>query len=128
MTTIYNIDSVTKGVNGFGLPFCDTTFTATLKANTDTTVAVPISSGMGMPAANVKNKWIAVITSDNSSNVFYAVNAVAAVPAGVNFAASTSELLPPISLVGKFCKTGDTLHFISAGTPAISVAFYAILD
>lgn len=128
MTTTYNIDAVTKGVNGFGLPFCDTIFSAKLKAATDTTLAVPLTNAMGMPAATANNKWIAVIVCDDTTQTYVAVNATAAVPAGTSFAATTSELIPYEQLYGKFCKSGDTLHFISPGTPNITVAFYAVLD
>lgn len=128
MTTIYNIDSVTQGQNAFGLPFNDTIFSAKLKAATDTTLAVPLSNGLGMPASYVNNKWIAVIVCDDSSQTYVAVNATAAVPAGAGFAATTSELVPYEQMYGKYCKSGDTLHFISPGTPNITVAFYAILD
>lgn len=127
MTTIYNIDSFTKGQNGFALPFCTQVYSATLKASTEETLTVPATAGMGLPAATANNKFIAIMSWTSGDDVFFCKNGTAAVPAGAAFAASTSELLGPGNY-GKFCQTGDTLHFISAGTPSVTVAFYAIVD
>lgn len=127
MTTQYNIDPNIQGVNGFGLPACDLIFTATLKAATDTTLAVPSSAAVGAPSSNVFNKWVAVMMyarATPADAVYFAKNQTAAVPAGNTFAASTSEIEPP----AKHVKTGDTLHFICAGIADVSVAFYAVQD
>lgn len=127
MTTQYNIDKNISGVNGFGLPFCSQIFTVTLGAAADTTLAVPASAAMGVPASNQFNKWVAVMKYARSvaaSPVFVANNATAAVPAGAAFAASTSEIEPD----AKHVKTGDTLHFICAAAAHVSVAFYAVQD
>ncbi len=127
MTTQYNIDKNISGQNGFGLPFCDRIFTATLGAGVDTTLAVPAAAAMGVPSANRFNKWVAVIKYARAvpaSAVFVAVNAAAAVPAGAAFAASTSEIEPD----AKHVKTGDTLHFVCAAAANVSVAFYAVQD
>ncbi len=127
MTTQYNIDKNISGQNGFGLQFCDQTYTATLKAAADTTVAVPSSAAIGAPSSNVYNKWVAVIQyarADATKPVYVAKNATAAVPVGATFAASTSEIEPP----AKHVKTGDTLHFICAAAADVSVAFYAVQD
>ncbi|MES2356261.1 MAG: hypothetical protein V4568_18020 [Pseudomonadota bacterium] len=124
MSTQYSIDDQTHGVNGWGLRFCDSSYTATIGATTDTTLAVPLNASMGTPAASVNNKFIAVITVAPSKTVYVALNATAAVPAGSTFAASTSALLPIQS--ARFVKAGDTLHFYSAATADISVEFYAI--
>lgn len=124
MTTIYNVDEVVKGVNGFGSPFCSQIFSATLAGAMDTTVAVPTTASMGLPTANAHNKFIAVFSYQPALKVWVANNAVAAVPVGAGFAATTSELNPP----AKYCKSGDTLHFFSTAGGDVSVAFYAILD
>jgi hypothetical protein len=126
MTTIYNLDKNISGVNGFGLPACDTIYTATLVAITDTAVAVPLTAGIGLPS-QTNNKWIAVMqyvrhTADDA--VWFAKNAVAAVPAGGNFALSTSEIEPP----AKYVQSGDVLHFYCAGVADISVSFYALVE
>jgi len=128
MTTIYNLDKNISGVNGFGLPACDTIFTATLVAAADTTVAVPLTAGIGLPS-QTNNKWIAVMryaraTATPGDAVYFAKNATAAVPAGGAFAASTSEIEPP----AKYVQSGDVLHFRCAGVADVSVAFYALIE
>jgi len=127
MTTCYNIDTTKNLFNGFGLPFCDTVFSATLSATTDTTIAVPLTSALGTPTATSKNKFLAVISSTPTIATYFANNAAAAVPAGNTFASTTSELIPQ-GYTAKMCKAGDTLHFYSAGTPSITVAFYAVQE
>jgi hypothetical protein len=127
MALDYNINSIVSGVNGFGLPFCDLIFSATLVGGADTTLAVPLSAAIGVPSAYQLNKWIAVIQYARhtpADAVFVAVNATAAVPAGGNFAATTSEIEP----AAKYCKSGDTIHFICTGVADVTVAFYALQD
>lgn len=124
MTTIYNVDSITKGVNGFGSPFSSQCFTSTLAANTDTSLTVPTNAAMGLPAATTNNKFLAIFSYAPASKVWVAVNAAAAAPAGAAFAASTSELNPP----AKYCKSSDTIHMLCVAGADVSVAFYAILD
>lgn len=127
MTTNYNTDWNKRGVNGFGAQFSDTVFSATLKAATDTTVAVPLKAAVGAPTAPSFNKFMAVITCTQDTDVFMALNATAAVPVGTTFAASTSELIPN-GYIAKMVKSTDVLHFISASTPSVTVAFYAIQE
>jgi hypothetical protein len=124
MATNYNIDKTKSGVNGFGLPFCNTIYSVTLTASTDTTVAVPLTSAVGAPTATTYNKFMAVFSYSSGKDVFVALNATAAVPAGNTFAAATSELNPTAKMV----KSTDVIHFISASTPSITVAFYAIQE
>jgi len=126
MTTQYNINQYVKGINGFGLKFCDTIQSSKLSASSDTTLAVPATAAMGAPSSNQNNKFIAVISVD--ALCFVAVNASAAIPAGNTFASTTSELIPINTLYGKYVQTGDVLHFFSSGTPNVTVAFYAIQD
>jgi hypothetical protein len=115
------------GVNGWGQPFCDTIFTATLGAGAETTLTVPAKAGLGVPSSNQFNKFLAVFSVQDGAKVWVAVNATAAVPAGAAFAASTSEMINPAASC-KYCKTGDILHFVSAAAADISVAFYAIQE
>ena len=127
MTVQYNTDPNIHGINGFGNHFCDLVFSAELKAGADTTLAVPASAAMGLPAATQFNKWIAIFSyarATPADAVFVALNATAAVPAGATFAQTTSEIEP----TGKYVKTGDTIHFICAGVADVTVAFYAYLD
>ncbi len=67
---------------------------------------------------------MAVFSYSSGANVFVALNAAAAVPAGNTFAATTSELNPNAKMV----KSTDVIHFYSSGTPNITVAFYAIQE
>ena len=128
MSTQYNIYNYVKGINGFGLALSDTIFSATLAANTDTTVTVPGVAALGAAAANKYNKLIAVIDT-LSGPLWVAVNAVAAVPAGSTFAATTSRLVSPYGPVGLYVKAGDVLHFLTPSTGVeMSVAFYTIQE
>lgn len=122
--TQYNIYQYIKGINGFGLSFSNTAFSASLAASTDTTLTVPAGSAVGAPEATAVNKYIAVFTY-TTNDVWVAANATAAVPAGAAFAATASELVPQ----GKYVRAGDVLHFISATAGAeVSVSFYAIQE
>jgi|WetSurMetagenome_2_1015567.scaffolds.fasta_scaffold208850_2 hypothetical protein len=125
MATQYNIYQYLQGINGFGLPFCDTIYSATLSANTDTTLTVPSSAAMGAPTATTNNKYVAIFSFKPASLVYVALGATAVVPAGSSFALASSELNP----IAKVVKTGDVLHFITAGTGNdVTVAFYTIQD
>ena len=129
MTTNYVIDKNKNGVNGFGLPFCTSVYSVTLQATTDTSVAVPLTSALGAPTAYTNNKFMAVFSyslapAAIAADVFVALNATAAVPAGAGFVLTTSELNPTAKVV----KSGDTIHVISAGTPNVTIAFYAIQE
>lgn len=129
MTTVYNLDKNISGVNGFGLPFCDSIFSVTLTAATDCTVAVPLTSGIGLPS-QTNNKWIAVMQYGNTvygDRVSVAKNQTAVLPAaptGGAFNASGSEIEPP----AKYCQSGDVLHFICETESDVSVAFYALVE
>lgn len=123
MATQYNIDSNTRGVNGWGLQFSKNSYTTTLGAGVEATVAVPASAATGVPTAYQKNKWVARVTVEAGKKVYIALNGTAAVPVGGTLAASTSELLPIQS--AWFVKTGDVIHIISAAAADVSIAFYA---
>lgn len=121
--TQYNINSYCKGVNGFGLPFTNTSYSATLAANTDTAITVPGLQASGAPGA-IYAKMYALIDYSGGS-VWVANNAAATLPAGAAFAQTNSELNP----VGKYVKAGDVLHFItSAANVEVNVAFFAVQD
>lgn len=122
MATFYNINDNTHGVNGFGSPFCDTIYSATLLATTDTTLTVPGKAALGMASQSGTNTYLAVFSY--TTNTFVALNATAAVPAGNTFAATTSELNPTCKKV----KAGDVIHFYSSGTPSITVALYSVQE
>lgn len=124
MTTKYNIDSQTFGVNGFGRRFTDTSYTVTLGAATEATLTIPGNAALGIPSAYKKNKFIAVITCEQAKKVYFALNETAAVPAGATIAASTSALLPIQTAF--FVEAGDVIHLISAAAADVSIELYAI--
>lgn len=122
--TQYNINSYAHGVNGFGLPFTNTSYSVTLAAATDTTLTVPGLQAGGAPSA-LYAKMYAVISYTTDGVVWVASNAVAALPAGAAFAQTTGELSPHC----KYVKAGDVLHFITAGANVqVNVAFFAVQD
>lgn len=126
MTTQYKLQKDVAGYNGFGLPFCDQKFSASLAATTDTTVTVPINGAMGQ-ALNSVNKWLAVIQVEANLSVWLALNATAAVPAGATFAATTSDLIIGTEYYGVEVKAGDVMHFFApTASTDILVKFYAL--
>lgn len=135
MTTNYNADRTRNGVNGWSRQFSDTVFSALLKANADTTVAVPLTAAMGAPTANVKNKFYALITctpadAAASFDTFVNLNAAAVLPTapvGGALNAANSIMIPEQGLC-MLVKAGDVLHFISGGTPSVVVEFYAVQE
>lgn len=124
MTTQYNPNKSIQGINGFGLPFCDTIYSAAIAANTDTAVTVPGAAPMGAITANVKNKYVAVITA-SAAATYMAVNATAAKPAGAAFAVVSSGMLPTGQPYSRYVNAGDVLHFLNAAGCDVTVEFYA---
>ncbi len=124
MATIYSIPPQANGVNSFGTLFSDINYTVKLAASTAASVAVPSGAAMGLGTANEKNKWLAVFSYDGSAAVYVSISGTAAVPAGATLAASGSTLNPP----GKQVQTGQTISIISAGTPNVSISFFAIQE
>lgn len=123
MTTKFNMVRDINGFNGFGLPFTDTAYSATLAASTEQKITVPSSSGMGGNGVSYSAQWIAVFNYEAGSTVWVANNTTAAVPAGGTFAATLSEMNP----AARYVKGGDVLSFITAGTGIdVSVSFYSI--
>lgn len=135
MTTNFDRDPNKKGTNGFGQYFCDTIYSALLAANTDTTVAVPLNSAMGQPTATTFNKFLAIITCTNSTShtndVFVNLNAAATIPVapgmGNVFNVAGGAQIDN-GYMAITVKATDVLHFISAGTPNITVRFYALQE
>ncbi len=126
MTTQYKLQKDVAGYNGFGLPFSDLKYSASLAITTDTTLVVPLKGAMGAPL-NTVNKWLAVIQVEANLSVWFALNATAAVPAGSTFALTTSDLIIGGEYYGVEVKAGDVMHFLAptAGTD-ILVKFYAL--
>ncbi len=126
MTTIYKLQKDVAGYNGWGLPFTDIKYSASLAITTDTTLTVPSSGAIGAPLNQV-NRFLAVINVEANLSVWCALNAVAAVPAGTTFATTTSDLIIGGEFYAREVKAGDVMHFLAptAGTD-ISVLFYAL--
>lgn len=128
MTTNYVTYKNQSCTNYYGSPFCDTIYSAILAATTDTLLTVPLTAAMGAPVANQYNKFLAVIVTDDAFDVYIALNAVAAAPAGAAFAATTSELIPRNVYCAKVVKAGDVIHFFSSGASNVTVSFFAIQE
>lgn len=126
MATMYKLQKDVQGYNGWGLPFTDLKFSASLAITTDTTLSVPTSGAIGAPLNQV-NRFLAIINLEANLSVWCAVNAVAEVPTGSNFATTTSDLIIGSEFYAREVKAGDVLHFFAptAGTD-ISVLFYAL--
>lgn len=121
MTTIFGMTRDVAGYNGFGLKPTDTAYSATLAANTDTTLTVPLEFALGNCSSTAVARLLAIIVSDPGDSVWVALNATASLPVGASFAATTSALNPAAYEV----KGGDVLHFITSGTGVdISIRFY----
>jgi hypothetical protein len=135
MTTNYNADRTRNGVNGWSRQFSDTVYSAILGANTDTSVAVPLTAAMGAPTAYSKNKFYAIITCTptitGSNDTFVNLNAAAVKPvapaAGPVLNLALSIMIPDDGLC-MLVKSGDVLHFLSNGTPNVVVEFFAVQE
>ncbi|MCW1908621.1 MAG: hypothetical protein KIH63_004740 [Candidatus Saccharibacteria bacterium] len=137
MPVPYNINPTTRGVNGFALQACKDNYTVTFAAATEATVTVPSSNPLGAlgmigsptdpTTAVAHNKWIAIFSYGvkTPADVFVALNATAAVPAGATLAASNSQLNPTAWNV----QAGDVIHAITATVGGeMSISFYAIQE
>lgn len=81
-------------------PIAPTKASATLGASTEETFTVP----------STFENWAVFISVKSGVNLWVAINATAAVPAGATFASTTSLLNPP----GFILKAGDVIHAITA--------------
>ncbi len=127
MTTQFRRTDEVKGINDFGQEYSAQIFNATLAANTNTTLTVPGGGIMGgMTSATGLNKMYACIRVSYGTQVWVSVGAAAAVPAGASFIAATSESVSSDNPITKLVTEGDILNFKSAGTPSVSVTFYAL--
>ena len=126
MTTQYKLQKDVAGYNGFGLPFSDLKYSASLAITTDTTLTVPSKGAMGAPL-NTVNKWLAIIQVEANLSVWFALNATPAAPAGSTFALTTSDLIIGGEYYAVEVKAADVMHFFApvAGTD-ILVKFYAL--
>lgn len=122
----YNVNSIAKGVNGFGRkpPATGYKFSATLAAATEQNFTVPATSAMGTINSSQTNVFLAIFSYQPTVQFWVSVNGTAAVPAGGTWASTTSELLPN----GFIVRAGDTISAISAAGGSLGVSLYAIPD
>jgi hypothetical protein len=126
MATLYKLQKDIAGYNGFGLPFSDLKYTASLAATTDTTLTIPTVSVIGAPL-NQKQRFLAIVSVESSGSVWCALNATAAVPVGATFAASTSELIVGGQYYAREVQGEDVMHFFTATAATdISVTLYSL--
>ena len=135
MTQKYRQYNDTQSTTDFAQRFSDQNYSATLAITPDTTLTVPGGGIMGAatsynqdPITNGKNKVRAVIRCTAAKDVWMAINATAAAPAGASFASSTSELINGQYVIARDVVVGDVLHFFAtAANTAVSVSFYALM-
>ena len=118
MSTFYNILSQIQGVNGYGLPPSDLTFSVTLGAAANTQLT---ASGSSVPGFTNGNKLLAIFQYADAKDIWININANAAAPAGAAFAAGS--MLNPSALL---LSEGDVINAFSTGGADMSVSFYAI--
>lgn len=118
MTTPYNISSTVKGVNGFGLGFCDTIYSVTLVAGTNAAVTTPGQGALGSIGVDT---FVAVFSYAPGATVWVALDATAQIPAGQTLMLTNSELNPSAKTV----RAGDQINLISEDGGDVSIAFYA---
>ena len=113
ITNFYMIRDI-NGYNGFGLPFSNSNYSATI-TGAATTLTVP---------TNTKHtQLLAVFTFEPGASVWVSNNNTATIPAGATFAATNSDLNPSARVVNE----GDVLSFITSNTSTlVGVTFYAL--
>lgn len=123
MATAFSMVRDINGFNGFGLPFSDQKYSATLAQNTDTSLTVPGGMPLGYATQGQVNVYLAIFSYEPGAQVWVALNEAATTPAGASFASVSSELNPSARRVA----FGDTLHFYSPDvSAAVGVTFYAL--
>jgi hypothetical protein len=113
ITNFYMIRDI-NGYNGFGLPFSNSNYSATI-TGAATTLTVPSNT--------TKTPFLAVFSFEPGAAVWVALNNTATLPAGATLVATNSVLNP----AARWVEEGDVLSFITSGVTAIvGVTFYAI--
>lgn len=104
-------------VTDFGLGFPSLKYSASLAATTDTTLTIPGNSP----------RYKAIIKCETDGNVWIALNATAAVPAGATFASTTSELITGVNYICREVKAGDVIHcYTASANTDVSITLYAV--
>lgn len=122
---IANMVRDVSGAVTYGLPFSNNIYSATLTANTDTTLTVPYIDAMGNATLNgtALPNIMAIISWTQGNDLFVALGATAAAPAGASFASTTSEQNPAV----KYVQGGQVMHFKTASTGVnVTVSFYSL--
>ena len=123
MTTKFVMSRDINGYNGFGLVPTTEQYSVTLSANTDTTVTVPSTIGLGKQGPATVAQSIAIITADPGTTIWVAVNTTAAAPAGSTFATTHSAQNPGAIQVNG----GDVIHVFTTGTGVnVGIRFYSL--
>lgn len=113
MTTQLLMQRDQAGKNTFGLIPTDTKFKNILAAGVAKALSVPTDA----------NTFLAILSSEPGSSVWWAHNTTAVLPAAGEFVAATEEQNPASWVV----KSGDTISAITNNTTAeVGVKFYAI--
>lgn len=119
----YNVSGFFRGFSDLGLPFSKV-FNATLAAATDTSLTVPVASGMGAINSQTQPKMLALFSYESAGDFWIALNATAAAPAGGAFADATSVLNPKYKVV----QAGDVIHAFCTAGGNMSVEFFYISE
>lgn len=117
----FNTNLALNLFNDFGSQFTDTAYSATVAATTNTTLVVPVGSGVGK-ANDTNPKFLAIFSYAPSTQVWVAVNVGATPSLTGSFVANATCLNPRCKEV----KGGDTINFYSTAGAIIGVEFYAI--
>lgn len=103
-------------VDDFGLRFTELKYSAALAMAVDTLLTIPGNAP----------RYKAIIEVSVTADVWVALNAVATLPAGPTFAATSSELTNGTTKLCREVKAGDVLHFLATATAEVSVVLYAL--
>lgn len=119
----YNVSGFFRGFSDLGLPFSKV-FNATLAAATDTSLTVPVVSGMGAINSQTQPKMLALFSYQSGADVWVALNTAASAPAGAAFADASSVLNPKYKVV----QAGDVIHAKCTAGCSMSVEFFYISE
>ena len=123
MPTKFSMTRDINGYNGFGLKPSDTNISTTLTINTDTTFTVPGTDSTGGCNYQKKALWLVIFSNTSGIDLWVAIYATAAVPAGATFAA-TKSMLNPAALE---LQEGDVIHcFAAVANVNDGIRFYSL--
>ena len=126
MTIQYKVAKDGNGkVGGPAYP-SDNIYSATLAANTNTSVTVPFGIPAGsIPAFQKNTVYTEMTVMPPGGSVWVCVNGTAAVPAGSSLQSTTSEVVSVLPM-GRIYQAGDVLDFVtSTAGLELCVKFYS---